>query len=104
MEKTNLGLIYDTMIVKYDHCVYDDSGEGIKVDKDKDCNKASCIISPSNYRFDPLILREQYESIMNTKISDADFEDLEYQVKEYIKTGYVGENSILANYIKEWKE
>lgn len=25
MQKTNLGLVYDTMVVKYDHCTYDDS-------------------------------------------------------------------------------
>lgn len=104
MQKTNLGLVYDTMIVKYDHCTYDDSGEGIKVDETKNCDKSTCVISPSSYHFDPLVLRGQYNSIMHTEISDNDFEELRKQVEDYIKTGNTKENSILSNYIKEWNE
>lgn len=104
MQKTNLGLVYDTMIVKYDHCTYDDSGEGIKVDETKNCDKSTCVISPSSYHFDPLVLRDQYNSIMHTEISDNDFEELRKQVEDYIKTGNTKENSILSNYIKEWNE
>lgn len=104
MQKTNLGLVYDTMVVKYDHCVYDDSGEGIKVDGNKDCDKSTCVISPMNYKYDSLVLRDQYESIMHTKISDEDFAELENQVKEYITTGNIEDNSILENYVKEWKD
>lgn len=104
MQKTNLGLVYDTMIVKYDHCTYDDSGEGIKVDETKNCDKSTCVISPSSYHFDPLVLRNQYNSIMHTEISDNDFAELRKQVEDYIKTGNTEENSILSNYIKEWNE
>ena len=104
MQKTNLGLVYDTIVVKYDHCTYGDSREGIKVDGAKDCDKASCVISPSSYQFDPLVLRDQYDSIMHTDISDDDFEELRKQVEDYIKTGSIKENSILSNYIKEWNE
>lgn len=104
MQKTNLGLVYDTMIVKYDHCTYDDSGEGIKVDETKNCDKSTCVISPSSYQFDPLVLRDQYNSIMHTEISDDDFAELRKQVEDYIKTGNTKENSILSNYIKEWNE
>lgn len=104
MQKTNLGLVYDTIVVKYDHCTYGDSREGIKVDGAKDCDKASCVISPSSYQFDPLVLRDQYDSIMHTVISDDDFEELRKQVEDYIKTGSIKENSILSNYIKEWNE
>lgn len=104
MQKTNLGLVYDTMVVKYDHCTYGDSNKGIKVDDTKSCDKATCVISPSNYKLDPLVLRDQYDSIMHTKISDSDFEKLENQVREYITTGNVTDKSILANYINEWSE
>lgn len=104
MQKTNLGLVYDTMVVKYDHCTYDDSGKGIKVDGGKDCDKSTCVISPSNYKFDPNVLRKQYDSIMHTTIANEDFAELEKQVKEYITTGNIEEKSILANYVKEWKE
>ena len=104
MQKTNLGLVYDTMVVKYDHCTYDDSGKGIKVDGGKDCDKSTCVISPSNYKFDPNVLRKQYDSIMHTTIANEEFAELEKQVKEYITTGNIEEKSILANYVKEWKE
>lgn len=104
MQKTNLGLVYDTMVVKYDHCTYDDSGKGIKVDGGKDCDKSTCVISPSNYKFDPNVLRKQYDSIMHTTIANGEFAELEKQVKEYITTGNIEEKSILANYVKEWKE
>lgn len=104
MQKTNLGLVYDTMVVKYDHCTYDDSGKGIKVDGGKDCDKSTCVISPSNYKFDPNVLRKQYDSIMHTTIASEEFAELEKQVKEYITTGNIEEKSILANYVKEWKE
>lgn len=104
MQKTNLGLVYDTMVVKYDHCTYDDSGKGIKVDGGKDCDKSTCVISPSNYKFDPNVLRKQYDSIMHTTIANEEFAELEKQVKEYITTGNIKEKSILANYVKEWKE
>lgn len=104
MQKTNLGLVYDTMVVKYDHCTYDDSGKGIKVDGGKDCDKSTCVISPSNYKFDPNVLRKQYDSIMHTTIAKEEFAELEKQVKEYITTGNIEEKSILANYVKEWKE
>lgn len=104
MQKTNLGLVYDTMVVKYDHCTYDDSGKGIKVDGGKDCDKSTCVISPSNYKFDPYVLRKQYDSIMHTTIANEEFAELEKQVKEYITTGNIEEKSILANYVKEWKE
>lgn len=104
MQKTNLGLVYDTMVVKYDHCTYDDSGKGIKVDGGKDCDKSTCVISPSNYKFDPNVLRKQYDSIMYTTIANEEFAELEKQVKEYITTGNIEEKSILANYVKEWKE
>lgn len=104
MQKTNLGLVYDTMVVKYDHCTYDDSGKGIKVDGGKDCDKSTCVISPSNYKFDPNVLRKQYDSIMHTRIANEEFAELEKQVKEYITTGNIEEKSILANYVKEWKE
>lgn len=101
MQKTNLGLVYDTMVVKYDHCTYDDSGKGIKVDGGKDCDKSTCVISPSNYKFDPNVLRKQYDSIMHTTIANEEFAELEKQVKEYITTGNIEEKSILANYVKE---
>lgn len=104
MQKTNLGLVYDTMVVKYDHCTYDDSGKGIKVDGGKDCDKSTCVISPSNYKFDPNVLRKQYDSIMHTTIANEEFAELEKQVKEYITTGNIEEKSILAKYVKEWKE
>lgn len=104
MQKTNLGLVYNTIVVKYDHCTYGDSREGIKVDEAKDCDKASCVISPSSYQFDPFVLRDQYDSIMHTDISDDDFEELRKQVEDYIKTGSIKENSILSHYIKEWNE
>lgn len=104
MQKTNLGLVYDTMVVKYDHCTYDDSGKGIKVDGGKDCDKSTCVISPSNYKFDPNVLRKQYYSIMHMTIANEEFAELEKQVKEYITTGNIEEKSILANYVKEWKE
>lgn len=104
MQKTNLGLVYDTIVVKYDHCTYDDSGKGIKVDGGKDCDKSTCVISPSNYKFDPNVLRKQYDSIMHTTIANEEFAELEKQVKEYITTGNIEEKSILANYVKEWKE
>lgn len=104
MQKTNLGLVYDTMVVKYDHCTYDDSGKGIKVDGGKDCDKSTCVISPSNYKFDINVLRKQYDSIMHTTIANEEFAELEKQVKEYITTGNIEEKSILANYVKEWKE
>lgn len=104
MQKTNLGLVYDTMVVKYDHCTYDDSGKGIKVDGGKDCDKSTCVISPSNYKFDINVLRKQYDSIMHTPIANEEFAELEKQVKEYITTGNIEEKSILANYVKEWKE
>lgn len=104
MQKTNLGLVYDTMVVKYDHCTYDDSGKGIKVDGGKDCDKSTCVISPSNYKFDPNVLCKQYDSIMHTRIANEEFAELEKQVKEYITTGNIEEKSILANYVKEWKE
>lgn len=104
MQKTNLGLVYDTMVVKYDHCTYDDSGKGIKVDGGKDCDKSTCVISPSNYKFDPNVLRKQYDSIMHMTIVNEEFAELEKQVKEYITTGNIEEKSILANYVKEWKE
>jgi rhs family protein len=104
MQKTNLGLVYDTMVVKYDHCTYDDSGKGIKVDGGKDCDKSTCVISPSNYKFDPNVLRKQYDSIMHMTIANEEFAELEKQVKEYITTGNIEEKSILANYVKEWKE
>lgn len=104
MQKTNLGLVYDTMVVKYVHCTYDDSGKGIKVDGGKDCDKSTCVISPSNYKFDPNVLRKQYDSIMHTTIANEEFAELEKQVKEYITTGNIEEKSILANYVKEWKE
>lgn len=104
MQKTNLGLVYDTMVVKYDHCTYDDSGKGIKVDGGKDCDKSTCVISPSNYKFDPNVLHKQYDSIMHTTIANEEFAELEKQVKEYITTGNIEEKSILANYVKEWKE
>lgn len=104
MQKTNLGLVYDTMVVKYDHCTYDDSGKEIKVDGGKDCDKSTCVISPSNYKFDPNVLRKQYDSIMHTTIANEEFAELEKQVKEYITTGNIEEKSILANYVKEWKE
>lgn len=104
MQKNNLGLVYDTMVVKYDHCTYDDSGKGIKVDGGKDCDKSTCVISPSNYKFDPNVLRKQYDSIMHTTIANEEFAELEKQVKEYITTGNIEEKSILANYVKEWKE
>ncbi len=104
MQKTNLGLVYDTMVVKYDHCTYDDSGKGIKVDGGKDCDKSTCVISPSNYKFDINVLRKQYDSIMHTPIANEEFAELEKQVKEYITTGNYEEKSILANYVKEWKE
>lgn len=104
MQKTNLGLVYDTMVVKYDHCTYDDSGKGIKVDGGKDCDKSTCVISPSNYKFDPNVLRKQYDSIMHMTIANEKFAELEKQVKEYITTGNIEEKSILANYVKEWKE
>ena len=104
MQKTNLGLVYDTMVVKYDHCTYDDSGKGIKVDGGKDCDKSTCVISPSNYKFDHNVLRKQYDSIMHTTIANEEFAELEKQVKEYITTGNIEEKSILANYVKEWKE
>lgn len=104
MQKTNLGLVYDTMVVKYDHCTYDDSGKGIKVDGGKDCDKSTCVISPSNYKFAPNVLRKQYDSIMHTTIANEEFAELEKQVKEYITTGNIEEKSILANYVKEWKE
>lgn len=101
MQKTNLGLVYDTMVVKYDHCTYDDSGKGIKVDGGKDCDKSTCVISPSNYKFDPNVLRKQYDSIMHMTIANEEFAELEKQVKEYITTGNIEEKSILANYVKE---
>lgn len=104
MQKTNLGLVYDTMVVKYDHCTYDDSGKGIKVDGGKDCDKSTCVISPSNYKFDHNVLYKQYDSIMHTTIANEEFAELEKQVKEYITTGNIEEKSILANYVKEWKE
>lgn len=104
MQKNNLGLVYDTMVVKYDHCTYDDSGKGIKVDGGKDCDKSTCVISPSNYKFDINVLRKQYDSIMHTTIANEEFAELEKQVKEYITTGNIEEKSILANYVKEWKE
>ena len=102
MKKVNLGLVYDTLVVKYDHVDYDGSGKGINVDGEKNCDKAGCVISPYGYHFDPLVLRGQYDSIMHTTISDDDFAALEEQVKRYIETGTIEDGSILDNYISEW--
>lgn len=41
---------------------------------------------------------------MHTKISNEEFAELVKQVKEYITTGTIEDNSILANYVNEWKE
>lgn len=41
---------------------------------------------------------------MHTTIANEEFAELEKQVKEYITTGNIEEKSILANYVKEWKE
>lgn len=92
------------MVVKYDYCTYGDKYSGIDVDATKDCDKATCEISPTGYEFSSTVLRNQYNSIMHTEISDSDFEKLEQQVKEYISTGDVPEDSHLSNYIKQWNE
>lgn len=101
----NLGIRYNTMTVKYDHTTYQDDGKGINVDSSKDCSKStSCEVSPSDYEYDSVLLRNQYETIMHKTISDSGFAELEKQVQEYIKTGAMTEGSILANYISEWSE
>lgn len=96
------------MVVKYNHCTYDDSGAGIKVDGSKDCNKATCEISPSGYKFDEDVLFNQYSTIMHKPKSfsktDPEFVEVQKQVEEYLTTGTIPENSTLANYVKEWKE
>ena len=109
----NLGIAYTTMTVKYDHTSYNDSGRGIKVDNDKDCAETpSCEISVSDYQYSSRLLLHQYETAMHIPMTDDNgnilpqylqsFEDLENQVKEYIKTGNVSEGSILAEYMKQW--
>ena len=104
----NLGLRYSTMIVKYDHVSYTDSGTGIKVNDDKDCTKCtSCEINQINYSYDSELLREQYNSIMhqNNKskyISDEEFAELEKEVQQYIQSGKVQDGSMLQKYIQEW--
>ena len=101
----NLGIRYNTMTVKYSHTSYHDNGKGINVDSSKDCNKSTnCEITPSDYEFDSSLLRNQYNTIMHTTISDSDFADLEKQVQEYMKTGKITDNSIFANYINEWSD
>ncbi len=105
-EKTNLGYVYDTMIIRYEHCSYEDNGTGIKVDESRDCNKSSCVVSPSDYHYDSDTLLKQYKSIMNKPDNfskdDSEFLELEKQISEYIATGKLEEDSYLANYIKEW--
>lgn len=104
-EKTNLGYIYETMTIRYEHCDYEDGGTGIKVDESRDCKKSSCVVSP-NYRYDPDTLLDQYKSIMEKpedfSKNDSEFVELEKQISEYIATGKLEEGSYLANYIKEW--
>lgn len=105
MVQKNLGLEYNTMVVRYNHCDYNDDGRGIKVDGDKNCDKATdCDISPSNYQYNADLLRKQYNAVMHTTISDSAFLELEKQVKEYMIAGKVAENTVLSNYIAQWED
>lgn len=106
----NLGLRYKTMIVVYDHTEYQNfntgSGSGIKVDQDKNCDKAKkCQISQRDFEFDPTLLRKQYNTIMHKNsednyISDEDFAVLESDMQNYIKDN-VYTSDITGEYLKK---
>ena len=115
----NRGLTYNTMTIKYDHCEYVEDGTGIKVDGSKNCDIVSNVdISISDIEPDIRTLEKQYNYHRGTKISKEDeyhsknedgqivineigLAELEKQMTNYIETGSVEENSILAYYLKE---
>ena len=103
----NLGLKYDTMVVRYEHCSYSDDGYGIKVDSDKNCSKStSCTIEQKGITYDSDLLRNQYNTIMfqNTQknyINDSEFQQLETDIQKYRQTGKCEPGSIAETYLKK---
>lgn len=117
----NLGVKYDTIVVEYNHCEYNQPmGYGpydITVDNSKECSKPSSI-THTDFYYDRELLAEQYESSLNnleckkygiTPRATASEEELqkeldilEKEVLTYLDTGKVESGSLLEAYMKTW--